>query len=107
VTVAAVFRGMCEITLNDFRPPLPPPWTVEEYRGISYIVRDANGQALSYVYDENEMGRACRCGLAVVGRGTSDRSQYRRAGGATKQRRLGGMWSAKGAVRHAVVALLR
>jgi hypothetical protein len=26
----------------------PPPWTVEEYRGISYIVRDANGQALSH-----------------------------------------------------------
>jgi len=22
----------------------PPPWTVEEYRGISYIVRDANVQ---------------------------------------------------------------
>src|SRR5262249_430509 len=32
----------------------PPPWTVEEYCGISYIVRDA---AVAYVYFENEPGR--------------------------------------------------
>ena len=35
----------------------PAPWTVEEYRGISYIVRDANNFAVSYVYFENEPGR--------------------------------------------------
>ena len=29
------------------RAPLPPPWTVEEYRGISYIVRDANRFAVA------------------------------------------------------------
>ena len=28
----------------------PPPWTVEEYRGISYIVRDANNFPVAYVY---------------------------------------------------------
>jgi hypothetical protein len=28
----------------------PPPWTVEEYRGISYIVRDANNLTVAYVY---------------------------------------------------------
>ena len=28
----------------------PAPWTVEEYRGISYIVRDANNFAVAYVY---------------------------------------------------------
>jgi hypothetical protein len=27
----------------------PAPWTVEEYRGISYIVRDANRFAVAYV----------------------------------------------------------
>jgi hypothetical protein len=27
----------------------PPPWTVEEYRGISYIVHDANHFAVAYV----------------------------------------------------------
>jgi hypothetical protein len=28
----------------------PPPWTVEDYRDACFIVRDASGQALSYVY---------------------------------------------------------
>ena len=36
----------------------PPPWTVEEYRDISYIVRDANNFAVAYVYFEIEPGRA-------------------------------------------------
>ena len=34
----------------------PPPWTVEE-TDACFIVRDHNGQALSYVYFENEPGR--------------------------------------------------
>jgi hypothetical protein len=48
-------------------PPLPsflcagrflPPWTVEEYsEGGCFIVRDHNGQALAYVYCEDEPGR--------------------------------------------------
>jgi len=32
----------------------PPPWTVEEYRGISYIVRDANNFPVAYVYFATE-----------------------------------------------------
>jgi hypothetical protein len=35
----------------------PAPWTVEEYRGISYIVRDANNFPVAYVYFESEPGR--------------------------------------------------
>jgi hypothetical protein len=31
----------------------PPPWTAEE-RGACFIVRDATGQALAYVYFEEE-----------------------------------------------------
>jgi hypothetical protein len=31
----------------------PPPWTVEEYRGISFIVRDANNFPVAYVYFES------------------------------------------------------
>jgi hypothetical protein len=31
----------------------PPPWTVDEYRGISYIVRAANKFAVAYVYFES------------------------------------------------------
>jgi hypothetical protein len=34
-----------------------PPRTVEEYRGISYIVSDANNFAVAYVYFEPEPGR--------------------------------------------------
>ena len=34
----------------------PPPWSVEE-TDACFIVRDANGQALAYVYFEDEPGR--------------------------------------------------
>jgi endo-1,4-beta-D-glucanase Y len=34
----------------------PPPWSAEVTPNC-FIVRDANGQALSYVYYENEPGR--------------------------------------------------
>ena len=34
----------------------PPPWTIEE-TDACFIVRDANGQALAYVYFEEEPGR--------------------------------------------------
>jgi hypothetical protein len=34
----------------------PPPWSVEE-TAPCLIVRDANGQALAYVYYEDETGR--------------------------------------------------
>ena len=39
-------------------PPrrFPPPWSVEE-ADACFIVRDANGQALAYVYFEDEPGR--------------------------------------------------
>jgi hypothetical protein len=34
----------------------PPPWSVEESEAC-FIVRDANGQALAYVYFDEEPGR--------------------------------------------------
>ena len=34
----------------------PPPWSVDE-RGAAFAVCDANGQALAYVYFEEEPGR--------------------------------------------------
>ena len=34
----------------------PPPWTVEE-TAPCFIVRDANGQTLAFVYCEDEPGR--------------------------------------------------
>jgi hypothetical protein len=34
----------------------PPPWSVEE-QAACFVVRDHNGQALAYVYFEDESGR--------------------------------------------------
>ena len=34
----------------------PPPWSVEE-QPACFVVRDHNGQALAYVYCEDEPGR--------------------------------------------------
>jgi hypothetical protein len=35
---------------------IPPPWSVDEATE-SFCIRDANGQALAYVYFEDEKGR--------------------------------------------------
>ena len=35
----------------------PPPWPLDETKNACFIVRDANGQALTYVYFEEESGR--------------------------------------------------
>jgi hypothetical protein len=41
----------------------PPPWSVDEQEAC-FILRDANGQALAYVYFEGERGRRA----AITGR---------------------------------------
>ena len=38
------------------RRRFPPPWSIEE-RQESFIVKDANGQALAYLYFEDEPQR--------------------------------------------------
>jgi hypothetical protein len=38
----------------------PPPWSVDEENAACFIVRDHNGQALAYVYFEDEKGRRLR-----------------------------------------------
>ena len=35
----------------------PPPWPLDETKNACFIVRDANGQALAYVYFEGELDR--------------------------------------------------
>jgi hypothetical protein len=40
----------------------PPPWTIDD-NGACFIVRDHNGQALSYVYYETEPGRRTAANL--------------------------------------------
>jgi hypothetical protein len=41
---------------------ITPPWDIED-NGACFIIRDNNGQALSYVYYENEPGRRTAAGL--------------------------------------------
>jgi hypothetical protein len=44
----------------------PPPWIVENYGAKCFIVRDSSGQALAYVYYEEEPGR--RAGAKLMTR---------------------------------------
>ena len=41
----------------------PPPWSIAEYNDAWFIVRDHNGQALAYVYFEEEPGRRSAANL--------------------------------------------
>jgi hypothetical protein len=41
----------------------PPPWDIEEHDKSCFIVRDNNGQALAYVYFEDEAGRRAAANL--------------------------------------------
>ena len=54
-------NGRAAITSRRF----PPPWTVEEIDAC-FIVRDANGQALAYVYFEEEPGRRAAAHLLTL-----------------------------------------
>jgi hypothetical protein len=66
----------------------PPPWSVEEYNDACFIVRDANGQQLAYVYFEDEPGRRSAAKLLSKERGETDRGEHRQAAG-EKMARLG------------------
>jgi hypothetical protein len=35
----------------------PPPWTIEELNDACFVVSDHDGQALAYIYYEEEPGR--------------------------------------------------
>ena len=54
----AALQRTADVRLYRGMPPrrFPPPWSVEE-TDACFIVRDANGQALAYVYFEDEPGR--------------------------------------------------
>jgi len=47
----------------------PAPWTIDEANDACFIVRDHNGQALAYVYFEDEPGRRFRGEIIGAGRG--------------------------------------
>ena len=64
------------------RRRFPPPRTIGD-NGACYIIRDKNGQALSYVYYGNEPGRRAAANFTDARRSAKDRSQRRQAAGAT------------------------
>jgi hypothetical protein len=39
----------------------PPPWTLDETNNACFIIRDANRQALAYVYFEEEPDKMLAC----------------------------------------------
>jgi hypothetical protein len=41
----------------------PPPWTIEEANNACFIVKDASGLAVSYVYCQDEPGRRAAANL--------------------------------------------
>jgi hypothetical protein len=55
----------------------PPPWTIDEYNDACFIVKDADGQALAYVYFEDEPRR--RSAAAHSRRGATRCCEYREA----------------------------
>jgi hypothetical protein len=61
----------------------PPPWSVEE-TAPCFIVRDANGQALAFIYCEDEPGRRADGQAADPRRGPAHRRQHRQAAGAAE-----------------------
>jgi hypothetical protein len=54
----------------------PPPWSAEVNPNC-FIVRDANGQALAYIYYENEPGRRSAAKLLERDEARPDWRKYR------------------------------
>jgi hypothetical protein len=68
-----ICRGLIE------RRRFPLPWFVEE-RHACFCLRDHSGQALAYIYYEDEPGRrsAANCSRSEIGASTSSKFEPRR-----------------------------
>ena len=54
---AATFGRLADLLCRARR--FPSPLSIEELNDVCFIVHDHNGQALAYVYFEDEPGRRC------------------------------------------------
>jgi hypothetical protein len=59
----------------------PPPWSVEE-QDACFVVRDHSGQALAYIYFEDEPGRRSPAKLLTKDEARRDCGEYCEATGA-------------------------
>jgi hypothetical protein len=78
----------------------PPPWSVEETEAC-FIVRDASGQALAYVYFEDEPGR--RAAVKLLTRDEARRIAPKAAGAAAQALRTRAALSCRSTVRPNVI----
>jgi hypothetical protein len=61
----------------------PPPWSIDEYNDACFIVKDADGHALGYVYFEEEPGR--QTAAAHQGRGAAAGGELRKVAGVAER----------------------
>lgn len=61
----------------------PPPWTAERISG-GFVVKDATGQALAYVYARETKAQADTAKVLTMVESAPDRGEYRKAAGAAK-----------------------
>jgi hypothetical protein len=52
------------------RRRFPPPWDIEEANASCFVVKDNNGQALAYVYFEQEPGRRTASAMTTISAGS-------------------------------------
>ena len=76
-----VLSSRTPATLLSFARRFPPPWTAEE-TDACFIVRDANGHALAYVYSERA-GRRAAAKLLTRDEARRIAAEHRQAAGAT------------------------
>jgi len=70
----------------------PPPWCADKIPG-GYVVRDANGQTLVYVYSRDNEAEALQAKVLTKGEGRGARRAPRRAGARQRD------WNFRGASR--------
>jgi hypothetical protein len=72
------------VTCNATPEPrrFPPPWHDDKMPG-GYVVRDANGQVLPYLYSRDNPDEARQAKVLTSRRGAPHRRQHRAVAGAT------------------------
>ena len=68
----------------------PLPWTFEDHNNACFIVKDANGVTVAYVYYEEERGRRTAANLMTRDESAAHSGQHREAAGIAAATEVGG-----------------